>query len=631
MISTGVLKAHLHKILMVGLVFIYTTIQAQTTNIYPTHWWAGMTWNKVQLLVNANEIGQFSKATTNYAGVKIVKFTKAESPNYAFIDVVISPTAKPGTMQITLSGPGKPLNINFELKPRRPGRGSQFAQGVTSKDFVYLIMPDRFANGDATNDKIPGYYDTICDRSNPSAHHGGDIQGVINHLPYLKDMGVTSLWLCPVTENNMPWKEEPSGAISGYHGYWITNHYDIDKRYGGIPAYKKLADETHARSMKVIQDAVYNHVGSEHFLFKDKPFADMFTQWPKYTGSNHREEILYSSYSSAADKKVMLDGWFTPHLPDVNLANPYMAKFIIQNTLWCTEEFGVDAWRVDTYKYCDEPFLNRINDALLAEYPNLTVFGEAWCNTVTGSAYFTRNNMDVPFKHNLQGVTDFPMQSAMVAAANQPYGWNEGVNRLMSTLSQDILYKDPKRNCIFLDNHDMDRFLSMVGGDANKYKMGIGLLLTQRGIPQLYYGTEIFMQNDTVKGDGKKRNDFPGGFAGDAKNKFTAGGRTAEENAAFDYVKTLANFRKKSNALTIGDTKVFIPANGLFVYFRTAGKETVMCVMNTNTEAKSFAVSRFAESTKGFSKATEVVINHEEQLTGEWNIPAQTMWVMALK
>jgi glycosidase len=308
-----------------------------------------------------------------------------------------------------------------------------------------------------------------------------------------------------------------------------------------------------------------------------------------------------------------------------------MANYLIQNVLWSTEEFGVDGWRIDTYKYCDETFLNRINDAMLAEYPNLTVFGEAWCNTVPGSAYFVRNNLSVPFKHNLQGTTDFPMQSAMLATLNEDFGWTNGVNKLFGTLSQDVLYKDPLRNCIFLDNHDMDRYVTMIGGDMKKYKMGMALLLTQRGIPQLYFGAEIFMKNIDVNGDGKKRNDFPGGFAGDAPNKFTAAGRTAEENEAFNYVKALANFRKTSAALANGSTHDYLPQNGLYVYFRKAPNQTVMVVVNSSKEEKSVSPSAYSDFTKLYNNAREAVSGTQQAVNATWTVPAQTAWVLELK
>ncbi|CAN5482367.1 glycoside hydrolase family 13 protein [soil metagenome] len=629
----------LNRLLVLIIVFIsclQIETAAQNPALYPTHWWTGMKWNKVQVLVNRPMVGKETIRMKPYAGVQLKKIAKAESWNYVFIDLEITAAAKPGNIQFVISnlqGPeaSSTLSFNFELKQRRAGRGNSFAQGVNSSDFVYLVMPDRFSNGDKSNDRIDGYLDTISDRSNPSAHHGGDMQGVINRLDYLKDLGITTIWMTPVTENDMPWEEEPAGAISGYHGYWITNHYKIDKRYGGDEAYKKLSDETHKKGMKIIQDAVYNHVGNQNFLFKDMPFKDMFNHWPKYTGSNHREEILYDKYSNEQDEKVMLDGWFTPHLPDVNLRNPYMATFLIQNDIWCTEEFGVDGWRVDTYKYCYEPFLNQINDALLREYPGITVFGEAWCNTVTGSAYFTRNNINVPFKHNLLGVCDFPMQGAMVAAANQPFGWSDGVNKLYSTLAQDILYQQPKNNCIFLDNHDMDRFVTMIGGDMSKYKMGFSLLLTQRGIPQMYYGTEIFMKNDDVQGDGKKRNDFPGGFAGDAADKFDAPARTSGENEAFEYVKALANFRKKSSAIANGNTMQYVPKDGVYVYFRYDKKQTIMVVLNTNDKASVIDANRFADRTKGFTVGKEVVSGKSVALSGNINIPAKTSYVLNLQ
>jgi glycosidase len=275
--------------------------------------------------------------------------------------------------------------------------------------------------------------------------------------------------------------------------------------------------------------------------------------------------------------------------------------------------------------------MNRINTALETEYPTISIFGEAWAQTVPGSAYFTRNNMKVAFKHNLPGTTDFPMQSAMLTALNQDSGWAEGVNKLMMTLAQDVLYEDPRRNCIFLDNHDMDRFLTMIGGDLKKYKMGIGLLMTQRGIPQLYYGTEILMKNDNVQGDGKKRNDFPGGFQGSTANKFTAAGRTAEENEAFNYVKLLAQFRKQSKSLTIGTTLDFLPQDGVYVYARKSGKETVLCVINQTKETRQVKAERFSDATKGYKEGTDIATGSIIPLQGNWQVPPQSMWIISLK
>lgn len=604
---------------------------AQPVTLYPANWFTGMQWNKVQVIVRSETEG-FSKKQVRiqYPGVQLAKVHPFENSRYMALDLVIAATAKPGTVVIEFGQGAAKQTVHWPLKTKREGRGKTFAQGVTSKDLVYLIMPDRFSNGETANDKFPGLRDSSCDRSQVLLRHGGDLQGITNHLDYLKDLGVTSLWMCPVVENDMPLEKEPIGWLSGFHGYWFTDQYKIDKRFGGETAYLQLSDALHARGMKLIQDAVYNHIGIKHWMAVDPPAKDWINQWPSYTGSNHRDEVVFDVYGSTKDKKVMLDGWFTPHLPDVNQRNSYVANFLIQHAIWSTETFGIDGWRVDTYKYCDEAFLNRINDALLREYPSLTIFGEIWSNTITGSAYFVQNNMQVPFKHNLQGTTDFPVNAAIMATVNQPFGWTEGVNRLYMTLAQDLLYKDPKRNCIFLDNHDMDRFYSVAGEDMNKYKQGIALLLTLRGIPQLYYGTEILMKNFKNPGDAMVRMDFPGGFPGDQENKFEADGRTAKENEAFNFVRSLARYRLSSSALTTGNTMQYLPfADGVYVYFRYDAKQTVMCMINSSGKEASIDFSKFTERTKGFTKGKSVTDGKE--YGSSLTIPARGVLVLELQ
>jgi glycosidase len=340
--------------------------------------------------------------------------------------------------------------------------------------------------------------------------------------------------------------------------------------------------------------------------------------------------VFFDPYASKSDKDIMLGGWFVPHLPDLNLANPYVANFIIQNTVWHTERFGIDGWRVDTYKYCDEKFLNRINDVLLAEFPSLTVFGEAWTNTITGGAYFTKNRINAPFRHNAQGVTDFPLGGAIFDAVNQPAGWTEGIGKLYMTLAQDVLYEDPMRNCIFLDNHDMNRMYSMVGKRLDKYKMALGLLLTLRGIPQIYYGTEVLAENFKNPTDASVRLDFPGGWQGDVMDKFIPSGRTAEENEAFNFMKTLAGFRKKSSAIGSGKTMQFIPEQGVYVYFRYDAKQTVMCLLNTNDKAVSHALNRYAERLTGFTSARNVLENRTLSLSSAFDLPPNSISIFEL-
>jgi glycosidase len=595
------------------LTLLMITANAQYASLYPTGWFTGMKWNKVQVMVKGEYEGfKKEKVRINYPGVQLQKIHQFENGKYLALDLVIAANAKPGNVRIEFINGAKSHDVQWPLKARRSGIGKSFAQGISSKDFVYLLMPDRFSNGNISNDKVAGYRDTVVNRKDPIKRHGGDLEGVVNKLDYLKDLGVTAIWMTPVLENDMPLESEQAGMMAGYHGYWFTNHYAVDKRLGGDEGYRNMISAAHARGIKIIQDAVYNHVGIEHWFYKDAPAKDWINQWKDYTNTNHREEAILATNGNAADKKIMLDGWFVPHLPDINQRNPYVANFLIQHALWTVEEFGIDGWRVDTYKYCDEQFLNNINAALEKEFPSITIFGEAVANTVAGSAYFTQNNMQSAFKHNAQGTTDFPLSYAMMEAVNKPAGWTDGVNKLYMTLAQDLLYKAPEKNCIFFDNHDMERFVSVIGEDYNKYKMGMNLLFTMRGIPQLYYGTEVWMKNFKNPNDGMVRLDFSGGFTGDAENKFLASGRNKREQEAFEYVKKLANFRKSSSALQTGKIMQWLPKDGVYIYFRYDQQQTVLTIMNTSDKARAIDLGDYAERTAGFNGSINI-LNNEKQ------------------
>ncbi len=410
---------------------------------------------------------------------------------------------------------------------------------------------------------------------------------------------------------------EWGNEVAGYHGYWFTDHYKIDKRFGGNEGYKNFCDELHKNGMKVIQDAVYNHVGNHHWFALDLPMKDWFNTSQGDKGPNHREEVFYDPYASQADKTAMLDGWFVPHLPDLNQRNPFVAKFLIQHAIWTTEEFGIDGWRVDTYKYCDEQFNNNLNTALEKEFPYVTVFGESWVNSTVANAYFTQNNMATPFKHNAKGMLDFQTCFAMLAGMNEPFGWLNGINKMYTTLSQDVLYKNPMNNCIFLDNHDMDRVFSVIDEDWEKMKMGFNWLLTMRGIPQIYYGTEVLMKNKKENTDATVREDFPGGWADDKvkENRFTKEGRTDKQQEAFEYVSKLATFRKNSSAITTGKTMQFIPVNEVYVYFRYDENQTVMVVTNSGNKTIMLDSKAYVERTNGFTKARNVITGNIESLT----------------
>lgn len=600
--------------------FFFWTISsfaADPIDVYPTHWWTGMKTNKIQLILHSNEEGRMLKVDklvvrSSSPDLKIVKVhSHIENRKYLFLDVEINPSAKPQTVEISFGGVirNEWRKINFELKPRIKGNGISRIKGVNSGDLVYLLMPDRFSNGDPSNDFFNDMRDTGHDRDNPFDRHGGDLQGVQSKLDYLNELGVTAIWMTPVVENDMNRTNEGGTMRSTYHGYAFTDQYHVDKRLGGNVAYKNLVNAAHAKGMKVIQDAVYNHIGNDHWSFRDLPMNDWLNQWPSYQNTSYKDQPLVDPYASAIDKKTAIDGWFTPFLADLNQKNPYVSNFLIQYAIWATEEFGIDGWRVDTYFYSDPVFLNKINDALLKEFPSVTVFGEAWVQSVTNSAYFCENNMNVPFKHNCQGVTDFPLYFSMLDALKQPYGWNEGVNRLYQTLAQDLLYKNPMRNCIFLGNHDLDRIYSVLGENLDKFKMGMNLLLTLRGIPQLYYGDEVLMKNFKDPTDAEVRKDFPGGWPQDkAKdNLFTKEGRNEKQNEAFEHISRLAHFRKNSSAIKSGRLMQYLPKDGLYVYFRYNEKETVMVISNTGDKKIKPDWRVYQERIKNFSLLRNVV------------------------
>jgi neopullulanase len=607
---------------LLALLFTMTGSAFCQVAVYPPNWWTGMKRKDIQLVVRtADATFNQSQVKINYPGITVKKVSTVENPKYLIVDLTIEPTAASGTASIEFTKGKKTQRVPWPLKAREPGKN--YAQGVTSSDFIYLLMPDRFSNGDPTNDKVKGMLDQSLNRDSIFDRHGGDLQGIINHLDYLQELGVTTLWMTPVLETNMKNRTE--------HGYAITDHYKVDPRFGGDALYKKLSDELHRRNMKLIQDGVYNHVGFQHWIVQDSPAKDWLHQWPTYTGTTYKDQTLFDPYASTRDKTLMSDGWFTRMMPDLNHQNPYVVNFLIQHAIWSVEEFGVDGWRVDTYIYNDLEFMNQCNQALYDEYPKMTIFGETWVHGVINQAYFTRHKMDTPFKSNLQGVTDFQLNMyGIEKAVNEPFGWTNGVNRLYQTLSNDFVYQDPMANVIFLDNHDLSRFFSVVGEDVAKQKMGLTWLLTCRGIPQMYYGTEILMKGFTNP-DGWVRLDFAGGWAGDKSNKFTSAGRTKEEEEVFQLTKKLGQFRLKSSALKTGKLTHFFPENGVYVYFRHDASQTVMCIMNTNEQESTVGLERFSEILKSFRSGNEVTTGSTIALEKEIKVPGRYVMVLELK
>ena len=612
-------------ILLITIFFSVSAFaQSNDYKCYPTNWWVGMKNPRLQLMVHGSAIGNPGRSfTISYPGVTLEKVNRVENLNYVFLDLIITTFTKPGRAMIKVKGAGSTFDIPFEIRARRKNEnGKTRIMGVNASDFIYLIMPDRFANGDPSNDKMINMRETGNSRDSLKGRHGGDLKGVQDHLDYLKDMGVTTLWLNPVIENDMP--------HASFHGYAFTDHYTVDQRLGGNKAYMDLIEATHKKGMKIIQDAVYNHVGLYHITVLDKPMKDWLNEWPQFQRTTYKDQTLMDPYASSADTKIMSDGWFEPMMPDLNQRNPYVANFLINHAIWTTENFGIDGWRIDTYAYCDLDFMNKCNKALLDEYPQLGIFAETWVNGIANQSYFTRNVFQIPYKSNLPGVTDFQVHWAMNDALNQKYGWMEGFSKLYSVLANDFVYQDPNKNCIFLDNHDISRFYTTVGEDFKKYKMGVNWLLTLRGIPEMYYGTEILMTGSTSPSDALVRKDFPGGWVGDKDNKFISAGRNSKENEAFEYVQKLANFRKNSSAIKTGKMMQFVPFDGIYVYFRYDKNQTVMVVSNSNDNDVTINVDRFAERTKGFTSLHNV-ISAENRPLNNITVEGKGSYVFELK
>lgn len=593
--------------------------------IEPMSWWVGMNNPKLQLLVHGEQIASL-EVQLNYPGVQLREVHKVENPNYLFLDLEIAAGTKAGKFPILFTQKGKKkLQYEYELKNRDQSKGR--IQGVSSKDLIYLLMPDRFANGDPKNDVVKGLKETTLNRDSMYYRHGGDIQGVINHLDYLKALGITTIWMTPEIENDM--------AQASYHGYAATDNYKIDPRYGSNELYKSYVEKAHEKGLKVIKDIVHNHIGTGHYLFKDMPMKDWVNQWPVYTQTSYRDQPVMDIHASEADRKKMLDGWFVPSMPDLNQRNPYVQNYLNQNHIWWIEYAGIDGLRLDTYPYNDAQYMADWFQKLRAEFPDLSVFGETLVNSVSSQAFFTGGNtVNRGFDTHLPGITDAVIKDAIYEALNGKSGWTDGIYRLYATLALDFLYKDPTQNVVFLDNHDMSRFYSMVNEDFNKYKMGLSLLFTMRGIPQVYYGTEILMKNYSSP-DGLVRLDFPGGWKGDAADKFTAAGRTAKENEAFSYFSKLANFRKTNEALQTGKMTQYVPEDGIYVYFRYTDPEnaskSVMVIVNTEDKAKELKTGRFAERLKGISSATNVISGENINPITTITVPGKSSLVLELK
>jgi len=581
------------------LIFMMMSLNAQIVRVEPPNWWVGFKNTELQLLVNHPNIAM-AIPIVSYEGVSIKKVHNADSPNYLFIDLDIAKTAKPGKFNLLFKFEnGEEKFETYELKARIKPANDYI--GFDSSDVIYLITPDRFSNGNPANDIHENLLEKTVDRTNDYARHGGDIKGITNHLEYIENMGFTAIWPCPLLTNDMP--------QGSYHGYAMTDFYEIDPRFGTLNEYLELSNKSHKKGIKLIMDQVANHCGLEHWWMKDLPFNDWVNFQKNYEEnkeawsgkttitSNHRRTSNQDLYASKKDQDEMSDGWFVSGMPDLNQRNPFMANYIIQNSIWWIETAGLGGIRQDTYPYSDKEFMSEWAGNIMNEYPNFSIVGEEWSLNPLLVGYWQKGakNRD-GYESNLKSPMDFPMQHNIVSALNDGESWDTGLVKMYEGLANDFHYASPKDIMVFPDNHDMSRIFTQLREDVMNTKMALGYILMLPRIPQLYYGTEILM-NDTAKpGDhGLIRTDFPGGWEGDTVSAFTGEGLTEAQKDMQSFVKKLLNYRKNSNAIHEGKTIHFAPQEGIYVLFRILNDETVVVIINKNEQPITIDLNRFNE------------------------------------
>lgn len=590
--------------------FVFTAMAADV-KMEPPMWWTGMESHQLQIMVNGENIRD-AVPSIDYDGVTIDSVARLDSPNYQFIYLTIDDGTKPGKMDIEFKSGESVLKTQYELLQRDSSSDSYV--GFDSSDALYLIMPDRFADGNPDNNEVDGLRNPVSvDRSNPSGRHGGDLKGIMEHLDYIQQLGVTAIWLTPVLENDMP-----GGS---YHGYATTDYYKVDPRFGSNEEYRQLVEECHKRGIKVVMDMIFNHCGLSHPWLEDLPSRDWLNspidinelkantvdstggafKMPKdYKQTNFRLNTNHDPYGSKYDLGMTVDAWFTLSMPDLNQRNPHLMTYLIQNSIWWIETTKINGIRMDTYPYADMEAMARWNEAVFREYPDFNIVGESWLHSEASIAYMQSGNKFNPIDTKLRTVMDFPfLNLSRPAFSEKTMPWGEGLNRLYDHLALDFLYPKPENLLIFLDNHDTDRFLLEMPKDLSQWKQAQVFLLTSRGIPQIYYGTELLMNGNKKVTDGLIRLDMPGGFPGDKTDEFTRDGRSAIQNEAFDFISCLLNWRKGNKAVAYGKTLHFMPDNGLYVYQRKAGDKKVTVIMNGSDEAvNGIDMSRYAEIMK---------------------------------
>jgi len=614
----------LRKSLLFVLILVTISLSAQIERVEPAFWWVGMKNPQLQLLVHGTEICN-RQVTIQYPGIKIVKVNRACSPNYLFVSLEIdSKMAKAGKFEILFKQPGKTdLSYMYELKNRRTDSSNR--QGFTSADVMYLLMPDRFANGDSTNDNFASLPDK-ANRARENGRHGGDIKGIQDHLDYIKELGATAIWCTPIQENNY--------ERASYHGYAISDYYKTDPRFGSMDEYINFVAASHQKGLKVIMDMVSNHCGIWNWWMNDLPFEDWIHQWPTYTQSNFKFNVIKDIHAANIDKKKFYEGWFDKTMPDMNQQNPYFWTYFIQNSIWWIEYTNMDGIRMDTYQFNDRDAMAAWAKSITDEYPHFNIVGETGLYNATDLAFWQKDASNVlKYNSQLPTVMDFVLQTSLTKCFNE-HGtpWeNTGMNRIYNTIADDYLFANINNILIFAENHDTPRYNYLLKGDINKFKMAMSFLMTTRGIPQIYYGSEIGMTGNKDKDDGDIRRDFPGGWPGDSINAFTAKGRTSVQNEYFSYLSKLLNWRKNKPVIHNGLLTQYAPEEDTYVFFRYNDNETIMVIINNNETDQALKTDRFAESIKTYTSGTDVMTGVKYDLTSSIMLPKKSTLILDLK
>ena len=573
--------------------------------IEPPNWWIGMKDPRLQILIYGKNIGSLNPKI-KYKGVKLVRTVCPGNKNYLFIDLTINKKTKAGEVPILFYQENKQvMKIGYSLLRRDAGSAERM--GFNTSDVIYLITPDRFADGDTTNDDVAGFSEK-SNRTDKNGRHGGDLEGIRQHLDYIADLGFTTIWPNPILENNMP--------KYSYHGYAITDFYKVDPRMGTNESYKNFCHEASQKGLKVIMDMVINHCGLEHWWMKDPPTKDWINNYGgTYVQTNHRKTIQMDPYAAPEDHDVLTRGWFVPTMPDLNQDNPYLGTYLIQNAIWWIEYAGLAGIRMDTYVYPDEKYMSEWSERVMKEYPNFNIAGEVWHVNPAIVSHWQRGKSNANgYISYLPSLFDFPIQNALRNALMSPDGGDSGWAILYEMLAQDFQYANPKQLVVFADNHDMSRIFEQVDNDFAKFKMAIAFILTMRGIPEIYYGTEIEMTSPAKRDDGLIRSDFPGGWYGDEVNAFTGKGLTNQQKETQQYIRTVLEWRKGATVIQNGKLMQYVPEDEIYVFFRYSETEKVMVVLNKNEKPVTLHLGRFKTMLDLPTRGTEIISGKEMEL-----------------